>query len=115
MPFAERALLVLQVRMMRENLLAVEVLRPESRRRDDVLAPRREIGRVRQREERNALVVDLLDRDLLFECPVRDEMSAFMKAKAGRAAEQDLAELGRAGFFLRQDRRCEQQYEHHAA
>ena len=101
---AERALLVLQVGMMRENLLAVEILRPEARRRHDVFAPRRQIGRVRQREERNALVVDLLDRDLLFERPVRDQVPAFVEAKARRAAEQDLAELRRARFLLREAR-----------
>ena len=91
---------------MREDLLAVEILRPEAGRRHDVFAARRQIGRVRQREERNALVVDFLDRDLLFERPVRDEMPGFVKAKAGRAAEQDFAEPRRAGFLLSQDGRC---------
>ena len=42
-------------------------------------------------------------------------MAAFVKAKASRSAEQDLAELGGAGFLLREDWRCQKQYEHRAA
>ena len=89
---ADRALLVLQIGMMREDLLAVEILGPESRRRHDVLAPRRQVRRVRQREKRNALVVDLLDDDLLVERPVGDEMSRLVKAETGRSAQQHPAE-----------------------
>lgn len=62
-----------------------------------------------QREERNASVVDLLDRDLFLERPVCDQVSAFVEAKARRTAEQDLAEPGGAGFLLRQRRRREEQ------
>ena len=94
------ALLVLQVRMMREDLLAVQVLGPEACRRDHVLAPRRQNGSVRQREEGNAFEVDLLDRDLLFERPICDEVSPFVKTKPRRAPEQDLAKPGRTRFLL---------------
>src|SRR5688572_14462014 len=97
---AERALFVLQMGMVRENLLAVEILCPEACRRDHVLAPRRKIRGVRQREERNAFVVDLLDCDLLFERPVRNEVAGLVQAKTGHAAEYDLSEFIGTRFLL---------------
>ena len=71
---AERALLVAQVGMVRENLLAVEKLRPEAGGRHGELAPRRQVRRVRQREERHALPAHLLHHHFFFERPIGDQV-----------------------------------------
>jgi len=63
---------------------------------------------VGQREKRNALVVDSPDFHRLFERPIRDEMTTFMQAEAGRTAQQHLPKSGRRGFLLRQRRRSEE-------
>src|SRR5688572_29156190 len=100
--------------MMRQNLLAIQVLRPHARGRHDVFASRREIGRVRDREERDALVVDFLDLDLLFERPVRNQVTGFMQSQPGKTAEKNFSELRCARLLLGKGWRCKEKNEHRA-